>query len=282
MSSRPKNADDLHKVDSECRKSMEMKDKKRRAEREHEKIAVAAFRRRALQYGDADRVSETPLAENAEQEYFKESDSHPHSYVHKKKSGHLHTYDNQGKYTVEDYYALDDDQRRELIDGVFYDMASPSALHQAIVLELGRRLSDAIEQNQGNCRVFISPFDVQLDRDNRTMVEPDLMVICDREKLTHRNCFGAPDLVIEILSPSTAQRDLILKLGKYRKAGVREYWIVDPKQKQVLVYPNLPAVLEPKVYDFTQKIPVGIWEGRCEVDFAMIFEKIGDLYEIEV
>ena len=274
--------DDSHGIETELQNGTDSADEVYRAEREHEKIAVAAFRRRALQYGDADRVSETPLTEAVAQEYIKDSDSHPHSYAHKKKSGHLHTYDNQGKYTVEDYYALDDDQRRELIDGVFYDMASPSITHQMISGELFWRLKNYISNNKGGCKMLYAPFDVQLDRDNRTMVEPDLMVICDREKLTPRNCFGAPDLVIEILSPSTAQRDLILKLGKYRKAGVREYWVVDPKQKQVLVYPNLPAVLEPKVYDFTQKIPVGIWEGRCEVDFAKIFEKIGDLYEIEV
>ncbi len=170
---------------------------------------------------------------------------------------------------MEDYYAMEDDVRRELIDGTFYDMASPGAVHQILLLELAVALRAYINKKKGKCRVMMAPFDVQLDQDNRTMVQPDLMVVCRPEILTPKKCFGAPDLVIEILSSSTASRDLILKLGKYQRAGVKEYWLVDPKQKRVMVYADLPE-LNPVVYAFTDTIPVGLWEGDCALDFAEI------------
>jgi Uma2 family endonuclease len=112
------------------------------------------------------------------------------------------------------------------------------------------------------------------------MVQPDVAVICQRDRLKRFGCFGAPDLVMEILSPSTARKDLLLKLQKYVHAGVREYWIIHPHIRQVSVYRNEDR-LELKSYSFEDKIPVGIWEDAFSVDFAKIYERISFLYDLE-
>ena len=109
----------------------------------------------------------------------------------------------QGGYTLEDYYALPDDVRVELIDGVFFVMEGPSLLHQAIIGSLYFHFESFVRSGKGSCKVILSPFDVQLDKDNRTMVEPDLTVICQRERITMKCGYGAPDFVLEVLSPST-------------------------------------------------------------------------------
>ncbi len=192
------------------------------------------------------------------------------------------SYDRQGRYTVEDYYALDDDIRRELIDGVFYDMAAPSAIHQELIGKLYISLSEYVEKKNGKCKVFLSPFDVQLDRDQWTMVQPDLVVICKRNKITRKNCFGAPEMVIEVVSPSSARKDCIIKREKYRRAGVHEYWIVDPDHKIIMVYSDLTSEKTPELYDFSDRIPVAIWNGEYEVDFADIYSKIRYLYDPEL
>ena len=127
---------------------------------------------------------------------------------------------------------------------------------------------------------MIAPLDVQLDRDDRTMVQPDVLVVCDRSKVVRRCVYGAPDFVVEILSPSTWEKDMYVKLGKYESAGVREYWIVDPKKKRVLVY-DFEHTDFPALYTFTDQIPVGIFAGECRVDFASIYEYVRFLYERE-
>ena len=180
----------------------------------------------------------------------------------------------QGEYTLEDYDALPDDIRVELIDGVIYDMASPSETHQLISMELSYQLRDAVRKNRGKCRVFAAPFDVQLDKDNKTMVQPDILVVCDRSQMGSRGVYGAPDLVIEVLSPSTARKDMSIKLRKYMTAGVREYWIVDPEEKQVLVYLRQGENVLIRTYTFDDQVPVGIWENRCSVDFPDIREQM--------
>ena len=140
-------------------------------------------------------------------------------------------------YTLDDYYALPDEQRVELIDGVFYDMAAPAFLHQLILMHLSYLFHDCAEQHGLPCEVFAAPCDVRLDRDNYTMVQPDLLVICSPQDYLHmKRLEGAPDLAVEILSPSTRSKDMILKLYKYEKAGVREYWIVDPEHRTVTVH----------------------------------------------
>lgn len=140
------------------------------------------------------------------------------------------------KYTVEDIWALPEGERAELIDGMWYDMASPSGTHQWIVSQLTTRLNNYISEKGGKCRVFPAPFAVYLNDNNRTYLEPDISVLCDMSKYTEDGIYGAPDLVIEVASPSTRNKDYGLKQFKYRNAGVKEYWIIDPEEQMLNVY----------------------------------------------
>lgn len=185
----------------------------------------------------------------------------------------------QGEYTVEDYYKLPEDARYELIDGVFYDMPLPLTIHQAMIGRLFARFDRFLSDSRGECEVFLSPFDVQLDEDDRTMVQPDLVVNCSRDRVTRRGIFGAPDLLIEILSPSTRQKDMVLKLKKYEQAGVREYWMIDPEEKTVAVYYFHDSHF-PKYHTFEDRVPVNIWGGRLAVDFAAVWEEIGYIADL--
>lgn len=184
----------------------------------------------------------------------------------------------QGEYTLEDYYALPDERRVELIDGVIYEMSAPSSIHQLIGSEIRERLRAYIKEKNGNCIPFVAPIDVQLDCDDRTMLQPDVLVVCDRSKIIRRCIFGAPDFIAEILSPSTRKKDIMVKLRKYIGAGVAEYWIVDPDKKKVVVYDFAHEEL-PVIYGFDEEIPVGIFGGECKVNFAEIYEYISFLYE---
>ena len=176
----------------------------------------------------------------------------------------------QGEYTLEDYFALPDDRRVELIDGVIYDMAAPSHEHQLVSGELSYQLQDFVKKNGGKCHVLTAPLDVQLDRDKRTMVQPDILVICDHDKVNSSGIFGAPDFIAEILSLATAKTDLTIKLYKYMRAGVREYWVVDPENRQIFVYKKAEESILLVTYTFDDLVPVGIWDGRCRVDFPEI------------
>jgi transcriptional regulator with XRE-family HTH domain len=122
--------------------------------------------------------------------------------------------DRQGAYTLDDYYALPDERRVELIDGVFYDMTAPATFHQLIGGLIHSRFVTYVTENKGTCVPFIAPVDVQLDRDDKTMLEPDIIVVCDRDKIIRRCIYGAPDFAAEVLSPSTKSRDLIIKLNE--------------------------------------------------------------------
>lgn len=179
----------------------------------------------------------------------------------------------QGEYTLEDYYDLPDERRVELIDGVFYDMASPTSVHQIISGQIYRCFSDYIDENQGNCIAMYAPLDVQLDCDDKTMVQPDIMIICDKNKFKDGVVYGAPDLVVEILSKSTWKKDIYIKLGKYAYAGVREYWMIDPDKKKVIVY-DLEQEQGPVIYGFDDTVPVGIFDGLCSVNFAKVYDRI--------
>ncbi|MBR1813097.1 MAG: Uma2 family endonuclease [Lachnospiraceae bacterium] len=178
--------------------------------------------------------------------------------------------------TIQDYLALPEGMRVELIDGEFYDMAAPTIIHQRLCHLLGSMFEEYIDTNHGTCIPFVSPVDVQLDCDNKTMVQPDVFVVCDQNKLTKERVVGAPDLVVEILSPSTRYHDTVRKLLKYRKAGVREYWIVMPQQQRVLVYDFAKSDLSVE-YSFADEVPVGIWDGACKVDFQKIYRKVAFL-----
>ena len=185
----------------------------------------------------------------------------------------------QGDHTLKDYYAIPDGHRAELIDGVIYDMAAPNNLHQQISMEIAAQLHMFIRKKNGKCKVAAAPTDVQLDCDEKTMVQPDLFVVCDRSKILKTHRYGAPDLVIEILSPSTRWLDMNLKHVKYAAAGVREYWFIDPEKKKVVVY-DLEQEELPTVYGFESKVPVGIFHGMCVIDFEEIYESVRFLYEL--
>ncbi len=162
-------------------------------------------------------------------------------------------------YTVDDIYALPDGERAELIDGKIYYMAPPNTRHQTLVMEMSYQIKDYIKHNSGECKVFPAPFAVFLNEDDINYVEPDISVICDKDKITDKGCSGAPDWIIEIISPSSKAMDYFTKLFKYRTAGVREYWIVDPIKQRVTVYFFEKESVEE--YSFGSDMPVGIYEG---------------------
>ncbi len=161
-------------------------------------------------------------------------------------------------YTIEDIYALPDGQRAELIDGQMYMMAPPTTTHQRISYAIARKISDYIDSRSGSCEVFLAPFAVFLSKDDRNYVEPDVSVICDKSKLDEKGFNGAPDWIIEVTSPSNPQNDYGIKLFKYRTAGVREYWIVNPQKNSVMVY-DLEEEKKSNQYSFDDEIPVCIY-----------------------
>lgn len=172
----------------------------------------------------------------------------------------------QGSYTLEDYYSLPDEERVELIDGVIFVMEAPTAIHQLIAGEMYRQIANFIYDNDGACIPLISPFDVQLDCDEKTMVQPDVGVLCDRDKLKKKVIYGAPDFVLEVLSPSTRRKDGTIKLSKYCSAGVREYWLIDPDRKKLVVYDFENDQL-PAIYGMDNPVPLTIFGGKLEIHF---------------
>lgn len=140
------------------------------------------------------------------------------------------------EYTIEDIRALPEGIRAELIDGKIYYMATPLRTHQKIVGEMHFSIMNHIRSKGGSCEVYTAPFGVYLFGDEGTYLEPDLTVICDKDKLDEEGCHGAPDWVVEVNSPSTRKRDNTIKLFKYRTAGVREYWIIHPEKRVTMVY----------------------------------------------
>ena len=161
-------------------------------------------------------------------------------------------------YTSEDYWNLPEGERAELIDGKLYDMAPPSLTHQTLSIELASTFRNYIKSKGGTCRVLTAPFAVNLDANDKNWVEPDISVICDPNKLTDRGCSGAPDLIIEIISPASRKTDYIKKNALYLDSGVKEYWIVDPMRKSTLVY-CYEEDATPVFYPFDHSITVGIY-----------------------
>jgi len=171
--------------------------------------------------------------------------------------------------TIDDIYALPEGQRAELIDGVIYDMALPNRRHQRIVFFVSRKIADYIDAQKGDCEVDIAPFAVFLNANDKTYVEPDISVICDKSKLDDRGCMGAPDWIVEVVSQSSKRIDYHIKLFKYRTAGVREYWIVDPMKDRIMVYNfETEDTIE---YTFTDKVKTEIYDD-LEIDFSELQE----------
>lgn len=163
-------------------------------------------------------------------------------------------------YTSEDYWNLPDGQRAELIDGKLYAMAPPNRIHQKLVSRLTQTIGSFIDSNKGACEVYPAPFAVNLNANDKIWVEPDISVICDKDKLSDRGCEGAPDWIIEIVSPGNPKNDYTIKLFKYRTAGVREYWIVNPMKKVVQTY-TFEGIEESDVYFFDDEIPSHIFDN---------------------
>ena len=163
-------------------------------------------------------------------------------------------------YTVEDIYALPDGMRAELIDGKLYAMAPPSFIHQKLIQQLGRIIGNHIFTQNGECEVVPAPFAVNLNADDKIWVEPDISFICDKNKLTQKGCKGSPDWIIEIVSPSSTRMDYSVKLFKYRTAGVREYWIVNPMKKAVQTY-VFEGEEDSNLFSFDEEITVYIFNG---------------------
>ena len=169
-------------------------------------------------------------------------------------------------FTEEDYYRLPESIRAELIDGQFYGMSAPSRKHQRILSELHGTIYNYIRSGNGPCEVYPAPFAVKLFEDDKTIVEPDISVICDQDKLTDKGCTGAPDWIIEIVSPGNPAYDYVRKLNLYLDAGVREYWIVDPIQKSIHVYHLVEERFKMISYTFQDEIKAGIYDDLC-IDF---------------
>lgn len=165
-------------------------------------------------------------------------------------------------FTIKDIYNLPEGQRAELIGGQLYDMAPPNRMHQEISFALSRKIADHIDSKQGDCRVYPAPFAIFLNTDEETYLEPDISVICDKNKLSDRGCEGAPDWIIEVVSPSSRKMDYNTKNFLYANAGVREYWIVDPARERTTIY-HYEEDAAPAIVPFNQTIQAGIYSDLC-------------------
>ena len=161
-------------------------------------------------------------------------------------------------YTIDDIYALPEGERAELIDGQIYNMAPPGRLHQKLAFSLSRIIADYIDSKDGSCEVYPAPFAVFLNKDDMNYVEPDISVVCDPDKLDDRGYNGAPDWIIEIVSSGSRRMDYSIKLFKYRSAGVREYWIVDPDKNRITVHNLTDENIDE--YSFDDTVTSGIYE----------------------
>jgi len=165
----------------------------------------------------------------------------------------------QKPYTIDDIYALPEGVRAELIDGDMYDMASPSREHQKILMLISKTIANHIDSKGSSCEVYPAPFAVHLFNDDYNYVEPDVSVICDKDKLSDRGCEGAPNVIFEIVSESSRKMDNIIKFNKYKDAGVDEYFIVDPRVKTIKAH-NFKDD-DYNEYLFTEDVPITMMEG---------------------
>ena len=173
-------------------------------------------------------------------------------------------------YTTKDIEALPEGERAELIDGEMFKMEAPTWTHQDLLMSLAVEIALYIKNNKGKCRVLPAPFGVYIKKDNRNYVEPDVSVICDMEKRREKGCHGAPDWIIEIVSPSSRKMDYVRKTALYREAGVREYWIVDSEKEMITIY-EAERWDAPVCHSFSEQVKVGIYEDLY-IDFSTVRE----------
>ena len=175
------------------------------------------------------------------------------------------------RYTYADYIKWDDDVRRELIDGVPYLMAGPNRQHQKVLGILHALFFTFLKGK--SCEVYLTPFDVRLNADtfDDTVVQPDIMIVCDHTILDDAGIKGVPDMVVEILSPSTARYDKTLKFKTYLRAGIREYWIIDPKEETLAIHIFKDGNYITHAYTKEETVPVHVLEG-LNIDLSEVFE----------
>ena len=159
-------------------------------------------------------------------------------------------------------------------------MTASLSEHQLAAGEIYHQLKSCAEEHDMPCIPAIAPFDVQLDKDEKSMLQPDVMIACDEELLQRRGIYGAPEFVLEVLSPSTRSKDQVIKPKKYQEAGCEEYWIVDIENRRVLVY-LFKNENWPDIYSFDDRVPVGISEGLCEIDFTKVEKEIARVQGIK-
>lgn len=182
------------------------------------------------------------------------------------------------KYTYADYLTWSEGERYEIIDGVPYMQAAPTWQHQAVLMELSRQFANYLRNK--TCMVFTSPFDLRLPEDNKqndddvtNVLKPDIVVVCDRSGLRKTGYYGAPDLIVEIVSSSTIRRDKLEKFNKYEKAGVKEYWIVEPEGKivSVFVLQDSKRYGRPEIYADEDKVKITIFDDLI-IDLKPVFD----------
>ena len=174
-------------------------------------------------------------------------------------------------YTSKDYWELPEGERAGLIDGRLYAMAPPNRIHQELVSGFHYTLRTHINNSNGSCKIYPAPFAVNLDADDKSWVEPDISVICDSNKLTDRGCSGAPDLIVEIVSPSSRKMDYVWKAGLYMDAGVREYWIVDPVKECTTKY-YFEEDSAPVIVPFSAELKAEIYQKQLSICIAGLLE----------
>lgn len=177
-------------------------------------------------------------------------------------------------YTYDDYLKFEDNEIVEIIDGRISAMSpAPSRIHQELIMEISAEIRNYIKSNNGECKVYPAPFDVVLvsenqnANDSKNIVQPDISVICDKRKLTDKGCTGSPDMIVEIISPFNPSNDYVRKLNLYEQFKIKEYWIVNPMKKNILVYTLTDNGYNmPDMYTFNDKVKVNIYND-LEIDF---------------
>ncbi len=187
------------------------------------------------------------------------------------------------RYSYADYLLWTDDKMRELLNGVVYTFAAPFRNHAEFISEFFIKAGHFIKKKKGKCKIYTAPFDVRLPLNGSTeddkiynVVQPDICVVCDPSKLDERGCIGAPDLIVEVISPSTAKRDLNEKHNLYENAGVREYWVVYPKDKAATVFllqedKRFDSGTTYQILDEKTRVPVHTLKGLI-IDLNELFE----------
>ena len=176
-------------------------------------------------------------------------------------------------YTYKEYITWDDGIRREIIDGIIYNMASPSTKHQDIITSIFTQISVFLGRNK-RCKVFVAPLDVKLsfdkNKNDENIVQPDIFVVCDPNKIGKNAILGVPDFVVEVLSPSTEKKDKETKFALYEAAGVREYWIVDPEKSELFAYSLIQGKYAYRGDSVEREVPVEVLHGLC-IDMEEVF-----------